>query len=318
MKNKVIFLMGPTAAGKTAAAFKLADNLNVRLISVDSALIYKQMDIGTAKPTKQELAAYPHELVDIRQPQESYSVAEFINDATHAIRDAHSKGQLPVLVGGTMLYFKGLLQGLAPTPTANPEVRAKIQAEIQAKGIEFAHQWLAEVDPESAERLHQRDQQRIERALEIFLSTGEKMSSQYKQDYFQKGWDKKCLEEHEWDILPIALAPPEKKQLHPLIEQRFENMISDGFLDEMDMLMSMDDMHEDLPSMRCVGYRQAWMYLKGETSYDQFMEQGKAATRQLAKRQMTWLRNWTQLNWFDPFQEDCNDRLLELVQKHIN
>lgn len=306
--------MGPTAAGKTAAAMHLADQMKARLISVDSALIYRHMDIGTAKPTAQELQAYPHGLIDIIDPHESYSVAQFIADSTAEIHQAHANNQLPILVGGTMLYFKGLVQGLAPTPSSDPVIRAQIQAELAQHEPTYGHQWLTQVDPQSAARLHNLDSQRIERALEIFLSSGKKMSDQYDPAYFQKGWDTQSLLDHQWDILPVALAPTEKKQLHPLIEQRFNTMIENGFLDEMRKLMESPHISAETPSMRCVGYRQAWAHLIGETSFDQFQEQSKAATRQLAKRQMTWLRNWSTPHWLDSFAPDCHSKLHSLVQ----
>ena len=316
-RKPVIFLMGPTAAGKTAAAMHLADHLDCKLISVDSALIFRTMDIGTAKPSKQELAQYPHELIDVRNPQDSYSAAEFKRDATAQIDLAHQQNQIPVLVGGTMLYFKALLQGLAALPSADEKTRLTIQTFTLENGIEHTHQWLATVDPISAERLHHNDQQRIERALEIYLMTGQPMSALYKPEYFQKGWDTLSLQESPWHILPIAIAPPEKKQLHPFIEKRFDLMLELGFLDEMQTLMTQPDIHRDLPSMRCVGYRQAWAHLRGESTFNEFLDQGKAATRQLAKRQMTWLRSWSELHWVDPFQQNHRQCLLQLIQQHI-
>lgn len=313
--------MGPTASGKTAAAMQLVDQLThktaMSLISVDSALIYRQMDIGTAKPTPLELQHYPHQLIDIRNPQDSYSAADFVQDATLHIEQAHADNQLPVLIGGTMLYFKALLQGLSSLPTSDLQIRETIQTKIAEEGLTAAYAWLHQVDPVTAQRLHPNDQQRIERALEIYLSSGQPMSAEYKTDYFHTGWDEISLAQSPWRILPIALAPPEKSKLHPVIEQRFDLMVEQGLLDEVRHLMSMDGMHADLPSMRCVGYRQAWSYLSGEISFDEFKAKGKAATRQLAKRQMTWLRNWSTLTWIDPFAKDHHQILLSNVKSFL-
>lgn len=306
--------MGPTAAGKTAAAMALADQIDVALISVDSALVYRDMNIGTAKPSSAELHAYPHQLINIRDPHQSYCVAQFITDASLAINTAHQQQKLPVLVGGTLLYFKALLQGLNDTPSADPILRAQIQAKRETQGLAALHQWLTILDPLTAQRLHVNDQQRIERALEVVLSSGDSMSEHYSADYFKQGWDINSLAQAPWTILPIAFAPKDKQLLHPLIEQRFDDMIHNGFLDEVDSLMQRSNIQVDSPAMRCVGYRQAWQHLLGNTSLKAFNEQGKAATRQLAKRQMTWLRHWTSPTWIDPFNPTAHQTLLQAVQ----
>lgn len=316
-RPKVLLLMGPTAAGKTAVALHLADHIPSRLISVDSALIYRDMNIGTAKPSPQELLDYPHALVDIIQPQDAYSAAQFVADASFEIEKAHADQKLPILVGGTMLYFKALVQGLTSIPSADLTTRQYINAQIEEHGSGYAHQWLEKVDQESAQRLHPQDRQRIERALEIFLQTGEKMSTQYKETFFQKGWDQQCLAEHQWDILPIALAPSSKQLLHPVIKQRFDSMLKQGLLDEVGSLMKTPGIHRELASMRCVGYRQAWSHLLGEISKQEFQDHSCAATRQLAKRQMTWLRNWTTPQWHDSFDTKCSSKLLRKIEPFL-
>ncbi|MCU7985355.1 MULTISPECIES: tRNA (adenosine(37)-N6)-dimethylallyltransferase MiaA [unclassified Shewanella] len=289
LQPKVLFLMGPTASGKTALALELAEKHNCEIISVDSALIYRGMDIGSAKPSADELARGPHRLIDIRDPSESYSAADFRADAIAQIEEIVSMGKTPVLVGGTMMYFKALLEGLSPLPSADEAIRAEIQAEADEKGWEALHDQLREIDPVSAERIHPNDPQRLSRALEVYRISGKSMTelTQTKSAPLP------------YDVVQFAIAPRERKVLHDLIAQRFALMLKQGFIEEVTELKARGDLHLDLPSMRCVGYRQCWQYLDGEFDYDTMVEKAVAATRQLAKRQLTWLRSWPELNWLE-------------------
>ncbi|MEN3160192.1 tRNA (adenosine(37)-N6)-dimethylallyltransferase MiaA [Alkalimonas sp. NCh-2] len=286
-QSPVLFLMGPTAAGKTALALALAAERPVDIISVDSALIYRGMDIGTAKPTVEELAQAPHYLIDIKDPAEAYSAADFRSDALACIEQSRQRGRLPVLVGGTMLYFKALLEGISPLPAADPVMRAQLESEAKEKGWEALHQELSVIDPVSAARIHPNDPQRINRALEVFRLTGQSMTE---------------LTAQQGPALPFpvqqfAIAPSDRAQLHQRIEVRFQQMLATGFEQEVRQLKERGDLHLQLPSMRCVGYRQMWHYLDGDIDYQQMQQQGIAATRQLAKRQLTWLRGWNNVNW---------------------
>lgn len=281
--------MGPTASGKTALALELAEKHNCEIISVDSALIYRGMDIGSAKPSAEELARGPHRLIDIRDPAESYSAADFRTDALAEIEQIISLGKTPLLVGGTMMYFKALQEGLSPLPSANEAIRAEIQAEADTKGWEQLHAQLRAIDPVSAERIHPNDPQRLSRALEVYRICGKSLTelTQIKSAPLP------------YDVVQFAIAPRERKVLHDLIAQRFRLMLQQGFIDEVTQLKTRSDLHLDLPSMRCVGYRQCWQYLNGEFDYDTMVEKAVAATRQLAKRQLTWLRSWPELNWLE-------------------
>jgi tRNA dimethylallyltransferase len=285
----VLFLMGPTASGKTDLAIRLRQQYPVEIISVDSALIYKGMDIGTAKPDADELALAPHRLIDILDPAEAYSAADFRRDALNEIAKIHAEGKIPLLVGGTMLYFKALLQGLSPLPAANPEVRKQIEQEATEKGWQALHNELRAIDPVSAERIHPNDPQRLSRALEVYRISGKSLTE---------------LTETKGEPLPFrvkqfAVAPKDRALLHKRIELRFEKMIQAGFEDEVKALYAREDLHPDLPSIRCVGYRQMWEYLDGESTLDDAIFRGICATRQLAKRQITWLRSWDDLVWLD-------------------
>lgn len=280
--SPVICLMGPTASGKTDLAFAIADEFPCEIISVDSVMVYRELNIGSAKPSEEVLLQYPHHLVDILNPEESYSVANFREDALRLIKQAHENNKTPLLVGGTMLYFNALLRGLAEMPSANAEIRKKICDIAKEKGWEFVHAELAKIDPQAAERIHPNDPQRLQRAMEVYEITGTTMSewhakSQQKEDAF--------------NTLKLALIPEDRAQLHQRIELRFDQMLQRGFLDEAQALFQREALHADLPSMRAVGYRQAWKYFVGE--YDAAMMREKAiiATRQLAKRQHTWLRS---------------------------
>jgi len=301
----VICLMGPTASGKTALAFELYDALPCDIISVDSALIYRDMDIGTAKPTAKELAKYPHRLINIRDANESYSAAEFCHDVLKEIAEIRAKGRIPLLVGGTMMYFKSLIEGISPLPQADASIRKVIEQEAQEHGWEWVHQELAKVDPASAQRIHPNDPQRLTRAMEVFRLTGNTLS----QLTEVKG------ERLSGDVLQFAIAPKERSDLHARIELRYEQMIAQGFEKEVVKLKERQDLHEDLPSIRCVGYRQMWQYLNGEFDHDEMVFKGICATRQLAKRQLTWLRNWPDLQWLDMENKDNLQQILAVVSK---
>lgn len=281
--------MGPTASGKTALAMSLRQRFPVELISVDSALIYRGMDIGTAKPTAEELALAPHRLIDIRDPAESYSAADFRADALREMAAITAEGKIPLLVGGTMLYFKALLEGLSPLPAADPEVRAQIEKQAQELGWEALHRQLQQVDPVSAARIHPNDPQRLSRALEVFLISGKTLTE----------LTKISGETLPYNVQQFAIAPATREQLHQRIALRFEQMMAAGFEAEARALFERGDLHTDLPSVRCVGYRQMWSYLEGEIDYDEMVYRGICATRQLAKRQMTWLRGWESVHWLD-------------------
>ncbi|MBC7002575.1 tRNA (adenosine(37)-N6)-dimethylallyltransferase MiaA [Photobacterium sp. BZF1] len=286
---QAIFLMGPTASGKTDLAIRLRQQLPVELISVDSALIYKDMDIGTAKPDADELAQAPHRLIDIRDPAQSYSAADFRADALKEMADIVAQGRIPLLVGGTMLYYKALLEGLSPLPAADPAIRAQIEQEAADKGWQAMHEELVRIDPVSGARIHPNDPQRLSRALEVFRISGKTLTE---------------LTKTQGDALPyrvhqFAITPTDRAVLHRRIEQRFEKMIEAGFEQEVRALYERGDLHPDLPSIRCVGYRQMWEYLDGQCSLDEAVFRGICATRQLAKRQITWLRSWKDLTWLD-------------------
>jgi tRNA dimethylallyltransferase len=277
-----IFLMGPTASGKTGVAVELAQTMPVELISVDSALVYRDMDIGTAKPDSATLRIAPHHLIDIIDPTDSYSAAAFRHDALRLMADITARGKIPLLVGGTMLYFKALREGLSNLPVANPAVRAELDLIIADHGIAKLHQQLALVDAATAARLAPNDTQRIQRAMEVYLLTGTPMSELLKQ---------KTDSPLPYRTINIALIPSDRAVLHQRIATRFEQMIKQGLVEEVHSLRQRYGLHPDLPSMRCVGYRQAWQYLDGEINTTQLLETGLAATRQLAKRQLTWLRS---------------------------
>lgn len=280
--NPVITIMGPTASGKTDLAMKLSDEINGEIISVDSALIYKGMDIGTAKPTKHELENYPHKLIDFLDPAQTYSAADFRRDALAEIESAYQKGKTPILVGGTMMYFKSLIEGISELPEAQEHVRAEIQQLADQHSWSYIHDELAKVDPESAQRIHPNDPQRINRAYEIFLISGQSMTDLMKKE----------KQPIPYPVKQFAFQCEDKTKLHQRIEQRFHIMLKAGFENEVKALYNRGDLHLDLPSMRSVGYRQIWEYLDGKLDYEEMIFRGVVATRQLAKRQLTWLRNW--------------------------
>lgn len=309
-KPLAVAIMGPTASGKTAAALHIAATLPTEIISVDSALIYRGMDIGTAKPSLTERAAVPHHLIDIREPNESYSVRQFRDDAIQLISEIHARGNLPLLVGGTMLYFKALRDGLDDLPPADPALRAQIDMEITRYGISVLHERLRVLDPMTADRLKPTDTQRIQRAMEIVLLTGQPMSAQLA---------KSKPPNLDFSMLSIALEPSDRSVLHDRISNRFDAMLSatPGLLDEVTALRARGNLHPGLPSMRCVGYRQAWAYLDGTVSRHEFREKGIAATRQLAKRQLTWLRSMTDRVVIDCLTDDATEQALGLIQKAL-
>ncbi len=281
--------MGPTASGKTDLAIRLRQKYPVEIISVDSALIYKGMDIGTAKPNAHELVLAPHRLIDILDPSEAYSAADFRRDALLAMHDITAQGKIPLLVGGTMLYYKALLEGLSPLPAANPEIRQQIEQEALAHGWGQLHDQLQTIDPVSAARIHPNDPQRLSRALEVYRISGKTLTELTQT----KG------ESLPFRVKQFAIAPKERAELHRRIELRFEKMIESGFEEEMKALYARSDLHPDLPSIRCVGYRQMWDYLDGNCTLEEAVYRGICATRQLAKRQITWLRSWDDLTWLD-------------------
>lgn len=285
-----IFLMGPTAAGKTGLAVELARRLPVDVVSVDSALIYRGMDIGTAKPDPHVLAEVPHRLVDILDPAEAYSAARFRDDALREIEQIHGRGRVPLLVGGTMLYFRALERGLSTLPAADPRVRARLEEALHRDGLAALHRRLAEVDPEAAARIHANDPQRIQRALEVYELTGEPLSR------LQKGGRAEPL---PFRVAKWVVAPQDRDWLHDRIALRFGQMLEQGFVDEVAGLRRRDDLDLDKPSMRAVGYRQIWEYLDGRYDYENMVSKGIIATRQYAKRQFTWLRSERDADWFD-------------------
>ncbi len=311
-----IFLMGPTAAGKTDLALELARVLPCDLISVDSALVYRGMDIGTAKPSAEVLREFPHRLIDIRDPTQSYSAADFVGDALAAMAESTAAGRIPLLVGGTMLYFKALSEGLADMPAANSAVRAELEAQAQLEGLAALHRQLAEVDPESAARIHPNDPQRLVRALEVFRVSGISMSEHRARQRSQKAG----VGTPDGGVLPytvaqLSVAPTQRQVLHQRIEQRFVAMVEQGFVEEVEMLRRRDDLHPELPSMRAVGYRQVWNYLDGSYSRDEMVQRGVIATRQLAKRQFTWLRGWEGVHWLESSACDNLPRALKYLER---
>jgi tRNA dimethylallyltransferase len=284
-----IFIIGPTASGKTGLAMKLMAHFPIELISVDSALIYKDMDIGTAKPTAEELTKAPHRLISFLDPSQSYSAADFRKDALREMQEITAKGKIPVLVGGTMLYYRALENGLAVLPEADPDIRKKLTAEAEDKGWEYLHERLVEVDPVAGKRIHPNDKQRIQRALEVYELSGKPLTELHKEAQ---------LDALPYRLIKIALIP-ERTWVRDLAEKRFEIMMEQGFLDEVKALYSREDLHADLPAIRCVGYRQAWQYLEGKLDANEMKERAVIATRQLAKRQMTWMRSEPNITKFD-------------------
>lgn len=303
-----IFLMGPTASGKTAATIALYQNFPVEIISVDSALVYRGMDIGTAKPDAQILSQAPHHLIDLITPLEQYSAAQFAKDALALMHEATAKGRIPLLVGGTMLYFNALQYGLSDLPEADPAIRAQIEAEANAIGWPAMHAHLASIDPEVAARIHSTDSQRIERALEVYRISGKPMSVLRAQS------QKVTL---PFNILKFGLMPSDRSVLHQRIADRFKQMLEHGFIEEVQQLLTnYPQLNTDSPSMRCVGYRQALQYLSGQIDLLALGEQGVYATRQLAKRQLTWLRGMQDVRILDCLHPDWITQAFTLIEQH--
>ncbi len=304
-----LFLMGPTASGKTDLAIALRQQLPVEVISVDSALIYKGMDIGTAKPTPAELALAPHRLIDILDPKESYSAMNFREDALKEMAEISASGRIPLLVGGTMLYYKALLEGLSPLPSADPTIRAEIEEKAAKIGWASMHQELLAIDPVAGARINPNDSQRINRALEVFYITGKTMT----ELTAEKG------EALPYRLLQFAIAPQDRAILHERIALRFQKMMDLGFEEEVKRLFLREDLHIDLPSIRCVGYRQMWEYLQGDISLDEAIYKGICATRQLAKRQITWLRGWKdEITWLDSLNpEQAKLTMIDKIEKSL-
>ena len=302
-------ILGPTASGKTRLALSVATVLPIEIISLDSALVYRDMNIGTAKPNADELASVPHHLIDIISPMEAYSAADFVSDTLRLVNDIHARGRLPVIVGGTMMYYQALSQGLNTLPSANAEVRAQLTADKASIGLSGLYQRLLEVDPVTAARLSANDSQRIERALEIHAITGQAMSELLQAQN----------ETNHIGLETVTLVPEQRTQLHHSIAERYDVMLQAGFVEEVQALQQQyPDLHADLPSMRCVGYRQVWDYLAGDTTFDEMRELGIIATRQLAKRQLTWLRKIAAAHAFDPYAHpDLLPQVLPLIRQHF-
>lgn len=297
--------MGPTASGKTDLAIALRERLPLELISVDSAMIYRGMDIGTAKPDRETLQRAPHRLIDILDPAESYSAARFRADALGEMEEITRSGRIPLLVGGTMLYYRALEYGLSDLPQKDEEVRKRLDEEARTLGLEAMHRRLSQVDPVSAARIHPNDPQRLLRALEVHAITGEPMS---------RLWERDSGEQLPFRLIKLALAPGDRSLLHERIEQRFRQMITHGLVEEVERLHARGDLNPDLPSIRCVGYRQVWGYIEGEWDYNTMVERGITATRQFAKRQFTWLRSERNVEWF----EATNRKLVENALKFLD
>lgn len=300
MSNLIFCLMGPTASGKTGLACELIQQLPFEIISVDSAMIYREMNIGTAKPSIEELHAAPHHLIDIIDPVESYSAAQFCTDATALCDSILAKGKIPLLVGGTMMYFNALQKGLSLLPEANEDVRKQLENEAAQKGWNVLHQKLQEADPETAKRIHAHDTQRIQRALEVYYVTGIPLSVFLAKE----------KTEAKYRFINLVLFPEQRAWLHERIAQRFNQMLEDGLVEEVQQLQEHWSLNRDLPSMRCVGYRQVLEYLQGDYDYSTMRDKGIAATRQLAKRQLTWLRHWDDVLRYDSQSTTFSDEIM--------
>lgn len=311
-KNRRAFcLMGPTASGKTEVAISLCKRFPFEVISVDSAQVYRGMDIGTAKPDGATLARVPHRLVDIRDPENAYSAGAFVRDAGDAIADVQARGRVPLLVGGTMMYFRALITGLADLPRGDPEIRAAIDAEAAQIGWPALHARLVAVDPEAAERIERGDSQRIQRALEVWRASGKPLSAWQRQGPGGTG-------PQSTDFVRVALMLPSRKMLHERIDQRLKAMISNGLVEEVASLAERPGLATDAPSMRAVGYRQFLRYIKGEIEYEEACYRALVATRQLAKRQTTWLRSEPALECFDPLEVNVIDSISAFLIKFFD
>ncbi len=306
----VICLMGPTASGKTALAIEIVKRGGFQIVSVDSAQIYKDMDIGTGKPSAEILALAPHRLISFKDPIESYSAADFRRDAGREIDEIVAQGDVPLLVGGTMLYFKTLRDGMAKLPSADPAIRLSIEQLAQEKGWQAVHNELAEVDPEAAQRIHPNDPQRLQRALEVYRITGKTLSQFHLEEKTQINYDNKL----PFNLHYFAIQPLDRHVLHSSIEARFKEMLKLGLVEEVQALYQRGDLSLEIPSMKSVGYRQVWQYIAGELDYDGMVERGIIATRQLAKRQLTWLRSWDDLHDLADPSSKSVDSVLNFVE----
>ncbi|WP_263322452.1 tRNA (adenosine(37)-N6)-dimethylallyltransferase MiaA [Endozoicomonas sp. Mp262] len=300
--------MGPTASGKTDLAIALSEIMPCELISVDSALVYKGMDIGTAKPEPEVLAKAPHRLISFLDPSEAYSAAEFREDALREMTQITARGKIPLLVGGTMLYFKVLRDGLARLPSADKTIRDQILEEANSHGWTYLHTQLAEIDPQAADRINPTDTQRLQRALEVFRATGRPLSAWHNEQ------QKTSL---PYNVINLAIAPADRAILHERIARRFKLMIENGFEQEVRALYQRGDLNTAMPSIRAVGYRQMWSWLDGELTWEGMVEKGIIATRQLAKRQLTWLRSWPNVNWLDSLSPDIKNDALHIIQQGL-
>ena len=294
--------MGPTATGKTDLAIYLHEKIQSEIVSVDSAMVYRGLDIGTAKPSKKLLEKIPHRLIDICDPTEIYSAARFQHDAYLAIDEIHKKNKIPIFVGGTMLYFRALEYGLSRLPEANYSVRAKIELEAEAQGWKQMHAKLSKIDPKSAVRINENDTQRIQRALEVYEITGRSLSELISDS------DKKTF---PYPIKKILLYPNDRSKLHRRVKKRFLEMLKNGFLEEVEALYSRGDLSLDFPSMRLVGYRQIWRYLESQLSYQEMLESSIIATRQLAKRQITWCRTENGAKYYNPYESSTFSEIFD-------
>ena len=323
----VIAIVGPTASGKSAVGMRFARaakkyRRTVEIISMDSALVYKGMDIGTAKPSAAEMNEVIHHGINIAHPEDPYSAAKFAKSAKQWIKEIRERGNIPVIVGGTMLYWRALAYGLSNMPTASPEIRAAIELQASQEGWHAIHDELAKVDPETAARLEKNDSQRVQRALEIYLQSGKPMSTWLKEEPKETGRGDSDSADHSdnpdipLNLRLLSIEPSDRAVLHQKIAQRFDLMMSQGFLNEMRLLKENVKLHPDLPSMRAVGYRQAWQYLDGAITLQEFKDQSVAATRQLAKRQLTWLRGMGHREIFDPLLESEMDRCEQVCLAH--
>lgn len=301
-----LMLMGPTASGKTALALSLVDRFPFEIISVDSALVYRGMDIGTSKPSADILKQYPHHLVNILHPEDAYSAAEFRSDALSLMEDIIRRNKIPLLVGGTMLYFRALINGLSDLPSADQGIRQVLENDFEKLGSHVMHQKLQTVDPEAAKRIHPNDPQRIQRALEVFQISGIPLS---------EWWEKEKKQKLPYTVLKLAITTSDRAILHDRIATRFSEMLEQGFVDEVKVLRERKTLSIDKPSMRSVGYRQVWQYLDGDFDYEEMRFKGIVATRQLAKRQLTWLRSEQNLNWINSDDKDFNKNALKIVSQ---
>ncbi|BES70673.1 tRNA (adenosine(37)-N6)-dimethylallyltransferase MiaA [Marinobacter nanhaiticus D15-8W] len=320
-----LFLMGPTAAGKTDLAIDLCEQLPCDIVSVDSAMIYRGMDIGTAKPSLGELSRAPHRLIDICDPAETYSAADFRRDALGEMAEITGRGRIPLLVGGTMMYFKALLHGLADMPGADQALRAELEARAAEEGWSALHAELERRDPAAAAAIHPNNRQRVLRALEVVILSGKPISEAWAAqspkvdpgdvDYpYLTRWQADAPGGLPYNVVQLAVAPDNRSVLHERIRLRFGKMLDQGFVEEVRALHARGDLHPGLPSVRCVGYRQAWSWLDGEMDYPTFVEKGVAATRQLAKRQLTWLRKWNDLHWINGDSASSLTRALKIIE----